>query len=206
MLFFAVVWAKLYRRALIAENGVAFPEERPIGEDAAFNIQFFTGIKTIEVTDRAYYFYCGDNKQSLTCQYHHDSLGRVRREVGELRQMRLGLENSTAMVISINNTYFYCVAKAAFADFSNARCAYDRMKIIHDFLSDQIFASEQWPVSFDSIPKAALIFVIRHRLRRLTYGLFSLRLLQCRSIAAVKRFFIAFRATSIERLRQQKGA
>lgn len=48
-------WAKIYRRDIITDNNVTFPEEIKIGEDLLFNLGYINYVKSIRFSK--YYFY-----------------------------------------------------------------------------------------------------------------------------------------------------
>lgn len=63
---YGVVWNKLYRKSLIDDNAVQFPEGISFGEDMCFNVRYFKYVKRACLTKNCDYFYNPDNTSSLT--------------------------------------------------------------------------------------------------------------------------------------------
>lgn len=51
------VWNKIYRKIIIQENDIQFPERVALGEDGIFNIHFFSHMKTLKYIDYTGYHY-----------------------------------------------------------------------------------------------------------------------------------------------------
>jgi len=67
--YIATVWGKLYKKQLIRENGVYFPEQTEQGEDTIFNIRYATVCDKVTFVNKVLYFY----------EEHEDSLTKKRR-------------------------------------------------------------------------------------------------------------------------------
>lgn len=65
--YYGVVWNKLYTREKMLESNVTFDERLNLCEDALFNFQYFSTIKTAVYTSDTVYFYC-PQPASLTNQ------------------------------------------------------------------------------------------------------------------------------------------
>lgn len=61
--YYNVLWNKLYRRSLIAENGLRFPKEN-FAEDQRFNAQYLRVVKTVAAIGQPGYHYL-QNPQSI---------------------------------------------------------------------------------------------------------------------------------------------
>lgn len=68
----STVWGKLYRRKLIADHGVLFPDIRKIGtyEDGMFNLLLFKFVDKAVYINRAMYHYRRTNQNSVTSNYN----------------------------------------------------------------------------------------------------------------------------------------
>lgn len=51
------IWNKIFRRKIIHENGIRFPEKISLGEDGIFNIRFFLNTDSLLYVDYSGYFY-----------------------------------------------------------------------------------------------------------------------------------------------------
>lgn len=74
--FLSSVWANIYRRSLICDNGLQFSSMDEIGsfEDGLFNIMCFAKMKKFEFVDKCFYHYRKTNTGALTSNYHTDYL------------------------------------------------------------------------------------------------------------------------------------
>lgn len=61
--------AKLYRRAVVQELGLAFPENMNLGEDFVFNMRYLLCNPSIKITDKTNYYYMRDNEESLFSKF-----------------------------------------------------------------------------------------------------------------------------------------
>ncbi len=57
---------KVYRRSVIEENGIRFPEDASMSEDKAFNINYALHAGSLKMINEALYFYNISNPDSLT--------------------------------------------------------------------------------------------------------------------------------------------
>lgn len=65
-------WAKAYKRSIIMENGLCFPEGASIAEDRAFNIAYSTHIDSYCVCDVPVYYVSTENQESLSRKRQDD--------------------------------------------------------------------------------------------------------------------------------------
>ncbi len=63
--YIATVWGKLYKKQIIVENAVYFPEQTEQGEDTIFNIRYVAVCDKVAFVNKALYFY-EENEDSLT--------------------------------------------------------------------------------------------------------------------------------------------
>lgn len=68
------IWGKLYRRELIEQNGIRFPDIRKTGtyEDGLFNLEVMAHVKKAVFLDAYYYHYRRGQDTSLTTAYKAD--------------------------------------------------------------------------------------------------------------------------------------
>ncbi len=69
--YIATVWGKLYKKQVITENGVCFPEQTEQGEDTIFNIRYAAVCDKVTFVNKALYFY-EENEDSLTKKRRRD--------------------------------------------------------------------------------------------------------------------------------------
>ncbi len=69
--FLCSVWAKLYKRKIIADNDIIFPDINEIGsyEDGMFNLYYFKFVKSAVYIRKPLYHYRKDNVDSNTSNY-----------------------------------------------------------------------------------------------------------------------------------------
>ena len=60
------LWNKRYSSRIIRQNGLKFPEGITVGEDVAFNLEYAMLCGNCKLSDEVLYFFCLDNRQSLT--------------------------------------------------------------------------------------------------------------------------------------------
>lgn len=61
---------KLFRKSLLEENGITFPEGKSLGEDWLFNMEAFTYCNSAFYIDQPYYHYRKSNNTSLMRRYN----------------------------------------------------------------------------------------------------------------------------------------
>ncbi|MDY2726925.1 MAG: glycosyltransferase [Anaerostipes faecalis] len=68
------VWGKLYKRELVCDRNIEFPDIREIGtyEDGLFNIRVFENVKRVFFTTDIEYHYRRDNVNSITSEYNEN--------------------------------------------------------------------------------------------------------------------------------------
>lgn len=69
--YIATVWGKLYKKQVIVENAVCFPEQTEQGEDTIFNIRYAAVCDKVAFVNKALYFY-EENEDSLTKKRRSD--------------------------------------------------------------------------------------------------------------------------------------
>ncbi len=62
-------WNKLFRRRIVEDNHIRFPEELSLGEDFCFNMNYFQHINGVVFVADKYYYYLQSNQNSLTRHY-----------------------------------------------------------------------------------------------------------------------------------------
>lgn len=65
-----VSWNKLYKRSIIHEKAVTFPEEIHISDDQFFALQYWAHVTTVCALSDVLYEYRQINKASITAKYH----------------------------------------------------------------------------------------------------------------------------------------
>lgn len=63
---------KLYKKYIILENNIMFPEDTSYGEDLLFNLEYLKKCKTVSYREQPYYYYVRDNGESLSQKYRSD--------------------------------------------------------------------------------------------------------------------------------------
>lgn len=63
---------KIFRREIIEENRLRFPQEISLGEDFCFNMEYFEHIRGITFTNVRYYYYLQVKQEALTKRYRAD--------------------------------------------------------------------------------------------------------------------------------------
>ena len=63
------IWNKLFRRDILIKNHIEFDEKRTLGEDWAFNLDFFNKAKSLFVINEIVYVYSLDNFQGELGKY-----------------------------------------------------------------------------------------------------------------------------------------
>lgn len=79
------IWNKLYKRDLIFENGLIFPEYK-MGEDLEFNNKYVELCKSAYVLDKCYYHYIREREESATTKYIKNWFDIRREESERLRK------------------------------------------------------------------------------------------------------------------------
>ena len=65
-------WAKLYKADIIKRFNIYFPEDVPYAEDAIFNIQYYSYINSVIITNDVLYFYNYKDSESAVKKYYPD--------------------------------------------------------------------------------------------------------------------------------------
>ena len=77
-------WIKLYKRTIIQNNNIWFPEELTDGEDQFFNFSYFEKIKKYKFINQALYIYCHRHVISLsnqkTLRSYYSNLTKLKKE------------------------------------------------------------------------------------------------------------------------------
>ena len=73
---FDVPWNKLYKRSIVVENGLCFPDIRRC-QDATFNIDFFNCINSVAALDKAYYNYMENTVEDVQRKFPKDYINIV---------------------------------------------------------------------------------------------------------------------------------
>ncbi|MCH5296593.1 MAG: glycosyltransferase [Ruminococcus sp.] len=109
-----LVCNKVYKRALIKENGIVFPEQLHIGEDKVFMVRYITAVKNVKSINACIYISSTENQNSLS--------RKIRENLSEsvLLEHELMIESVKQSIISerYKRLYFYAVG------FSFYRSAY----------------------------------------------------------------------------------
>lgn len=63
---------KLYKRQIIEEKGLLFPEDFSLGEDFLFNMKYYEECSKVVILNQSYYYYLQHNQEALTRKYHKD--------------------------------------------------------------------------------------------------------------------------------------
>lgn len=79
-------WAKVYKRAILEENGICFPEGYSISEDWAFNILYATHCSSCCVINEPIYIVNRDNENSLSRSKRDEKKERQIAEIGTMIQ------------------------------------------------------------------------------------------------------------------------
>jgi glycosyltransferase involved in cell wall biosynthesis len=65
-------WNKIFRRRIIEDKHIRFPENISLGEDFCFNMDYFRYINGVVFTNKKYYYYMQSNQAALTRKYRPD--------------------------------------------------------------------------------------------------------------------------------------
>jgi glycosyltransferase involved in cell wall biosynthesis len=66
---FNAPWGKLYKASCIKNNGILFNESLSCGEDLLFNLQVFSDVYKIAISNEVFYVYECSEKESLTTKF-----------------------------------------------------------------------------------------------------------------------------------------
>ena len=104
-----IAWNKLYKRSIVTENRLTFPDIRRC-QDATFNIDFFNCIGSAASIDRAYYHYmentAGDEQRKFRKDYIEILLFYYQRLIGILSswgmytgEIKMHFDTTVAIVV-----------------------------------------------------------------------------------------------------------
>ena len=99
-------WAKLYKRSIIIEKGIYFPENLRWGEDICFNLSYLRYVKEVQLFSVTGYFYRYDN-QSLINGYYPDKRRQMEQLVQEAVKYIDGEECKEAYQYFVARQYLY---------------------------------------------------------------------------------------------------
>ena len=65
-------WNKIFRRKIIEDHHIRFPQNISLGEDFCFNMDYFRYLNGVVFTNEKYYYYMQSNQGALTRKYRRD--------------------------------------------------------------------------------------------------------------------------------------
>lgn len=109
-------WNKIFRRSIIEDKHIRFPQNISLGEDFCFNMDYFRYINGVVFTNEKYYYYMQSNQGALTRKYRPDLfenqmdlIHRFRHlledyiEISESEQKELAEYTVSKMMVSLYN-------------------------------------------------------------------------------------------------------
>lgn len=135
-------WAKVYRRGLIEENHIRFPQGISIAEDRLFNLEYALQVQSYTTLDAVIYYLSLENEQSLS-----------RRKNDMATQDRLYNHAFEAMISRSNASPERKELICRAVNFGTCRSVYAEAKNMHRRqmrLPDRIRAIRAWCMAYNS--------------------------------------------------------
>lgn len=126
---------KVYKRAIVKENDIVFPENVKTGEDLPFNCKYFSYIQSCHVLSGSYYHYMRQGEATIVTRYDPTLLdtmiktNKQRIELYEYLNMYSSEEKAvmSKMVISDINSCIFNEARNAENSFSSRKEFFQRL-------------------------------------------------------------------------------
>ncbi|EOU1888148.1 glycosyltransferase family 2 protein [Clostridium perfringens] len=122
---------KLYKKSLIEEY---FDENKSLGEDLLFNINYMKGINKITYINEAFYNYMHNNTNSLTRTYKTNMFEEIVFNYKSVNDFYLNYISNKNYFIESNNIFiknsFYCIKKIISCEELNKEEKIDKIKKI----------------------------------------------------------------------------
>lgn len=149
------VWGKAYRRTLLIENKLFFPEDISIGEDFIFNCQAFQNAKTVVMTQICTYFQCKTNPNSATTRF--DPL-----------KWQSGLHAMDVIRKSLNFSSHRIKAAWRYANWRTYSDAYDLIVLSHsETICPNMYAQCLHVTKYDALHALSVPVSLQDKLRAL---------------------------------------
>ena len=133
-------WGKLYRKSLIIDNNVRFPQGITHGEDLAFIYAYYSFAKNIIAVDKTVYFYRTDNV-SVTRRFNPKRLINTEKLYEAMYALiNINKEDLNAYYIFVLNRLFAC-CYLYFADRGNNDSLVDRTSELKQFCDNEYIKS-----------------------------------------------------------------
>lgn len=127
-------WAKVYKRSIIEQNDIVFPQEISVGEDCAFNIQYSLYIDSFRVSDLPIYNVCVENTESLSRKQRNDLDEQISAQLRYIedafQKKKLSSEELRVYRQAINFDLLRTVYMKAKYMHKNGRRFYERIRTI----------------------------------------------------------------------------
>lgn len=139
------VWNKVYKKSIIENYGVFFPENIDIGEDLMFNLSYIKNCKVIRTLDFKTIFHFFKHNEGLVSKFRID---RLDISMNILDYIRRTADNLELQQNNINTLCTKLLVKDIFAyfmDFNKKSCNLtynEKLKIIKSIINDDVIRSK----------------------------------------------------------------
>ncbi len=157
------VWHAIYRRSIIADNGIKFLSEREVAsEDVPFDVDYLSKCETIVYRPECFYHYCL-NGNSLTAKYLPEKFYRYKTLYHYIKE-RLsaygddGIHRANRLFIGMIRTQVLHLARS---DYKN------KLSVLKDICADEIWTEIMTNFKYSWLPKPAslLLWLTVHKQR-----------------------------------------
>ena len=102
-------WGKLYKREIVEDNSIRFPENIPYGEDTIFNLNYYKYCDTVRISDKMVYNYNFTNENSAMKRYYPQYIDYMQEILFEYKQFYIAKqsENLYLKIESETEIYFF---------------------------------------------------------------------------------------------------
>ena len=109
------VYGKLFKRELIQENDIRFPDGLQIGEDKVFMLSYVLHTKTVKSMRQHVYVICVDNNESLSRKRRDDLCDSVLKEHQLLSSLTEQVKNNKKIYNCYKNAVCYSFYRSAYS-------------------------------------------------------------------------------------------
>lgn len=130
---------KLYRTQLIKENGILFDPSLNCGEDTCFNLDVIKNLKTAYLSNKIFYHYRREDKESLFTRFHRDVYEIYYKVLGKTRQTMIELECSCDVLADFEVYYFSAMNSAIqeYYTFYDDSTKKEKLQLIRKVVKDK---------------------------------------------------------------------